>query len=332
MLTAKKLQTTENQSPVARLHALLVDDMRAVNAEILKRMQSPVSLIPQLAAHLIAAGGKRLRPLLTLAAAKICSNAGQSHITLAAAVEFIHTATLLHDDVVDESQSRRGKDTANAIWGNKSSVLVGDFLFSRSFQLMVEAKSLDVLDVLSNAAATIAEGEVQQLLTANNLNTTESDYFNVIAAKTAALFSAACQVGAMVANAPNAAVQSLADYGFHLGLAFQISDDVYDYFGLPGKDAGDDFRDGKVTLPIILAYARSNAEQKKFWKKCIETQNQSEDDFESAIEILNAYDCLNDSLAIAAKHQAKARAALQFFPASPIRDLLIETAEYAAKR
>lgn len=319
-------------NPIGELQNFLTADLQLVNAEILTRMQSPVALIPQLAAHLIAAGGKRLRPLLTLASAKLCGYSGQGHIALAASVEFIHTATLLHDDVVDESAKRRGRDTANAIWGNKASVLVGDFLFSRSFQLMVGAESLDVLRILSNASATIATGEVQQLLTANNMATTEDEYYSVITAKTASLFAAATEIGAVIAQRPAAEQQALREFGLHLGLAFQISDDALDYHGLPGKQAGDDFRDGKVTLPLLLAYRDGPETERAFWKKCIEQQDIGDNDFNAALALLEKHDALRRALAEASRHAALAEEKLQIFAPSPLRDLLAQIAQYAATR
>ncbi len=332
MNAAPAIKPQPSPSVIERLQQYLAGDLQSVNAEILARMQSEVALIPQMAAHLIAAGGKRLRPILTLASAKLCQYTGHNHITLAAAVEFIHTATLLHDDVVDESKKRRGKDTANAVWGNKSSVLVGDFLFSRSFQLMVGADSIDVLRILSNASATIAEGEVHQLLTANNLATTEVDYHRVIAAKTAALFAAACEIGAVIAERPAAEQEALYHYGLNLGLAFQISDDVYDFTGLPGKQAGDDFRDGKVTLPIILAFAKSNEEEKQFWRRCIEQQDFTPSDFNTALQILNQYDALSRALATATHYAEIAQASLKIFADSPIKSAMLDLADYAANR
>jgi geranylgeranyl pyrophosphate synthase len=215
--------------------------------------------IPEVTAHLVDAGGKRIRPMLTLAAARLCGYAGTDHRKLAATVEFIHTATLLHDDVVDESQRRRGRPTANLLWDNKSSVLVGDYLFARAFQLMVETQNLRVLDILSNAAATIAEGEVLQLTAAMNLATTEDIYLQVIRGKTAALFEAACEVGGVIADQPEPVVTALARYGDGLGIAFQMADDLLDWGGTSGaigKNTGDDFRERKLTLPVIRAVAR----------------------------------------------------------------------------
>ncbi len=336
---ACSMKSTAQQSPrapesnaVQNLQDMLSRDMAAVNQEIVARMHSPVALIPQLAAHIVAAGGKRLRPLLTLASAKLCGYEGPRAIKLAACVEFIHTATLLHDDVVDESEKRRGQDTANAVWGNKASVLVGDFLFSRSFQLMVEDGSLDVLRILSNASATIAEGEVHQLLTANNLKTTESQYREVIGAKTAALFAAACEIGAVIANRPKTEQQALHDYGFQLGLAFQIADDVLDYYGLPGKQAGDDFRDGKVTLPVILALPQLNDEEKSLFQKCFEDSVPQPGDFEKIFSILKNKGCLNRSLEAAQNAAASARQALQGFEDSELKSALETVATFSASR
>ena len=249
------------------LMKLVTQDLDKVNATILEHMQSPVHLIPQLAGHLIAAGGKRLRPMLTLGTAALCQYSGERHIKLAACVEFIHTATLLHDDVVDASELRRGKSTANSVWGNQPSVLVGDFLFSRAFQLMVSDGSLHVLKLLSNASAVIAEGEVHQLLTTNDTSTSESDYLEVIQSKTAELFSAAARIGAVVADRPKIEEEALAAYGTNLGVAFQLVDDALDYSARQaelGKTIGDDFSEGKITLPVILAFRRGNEEEKKF--------------------------------------------------------------------
>ena len=240
-----------------RIIALTADDLKGVNEVILEQMQSPVLLIPQLAGHIIAAGGKRLRPMLTLSSARLCGYTESRHIGLAACVEFIHTATLLHDDVVDESDLRRGAATANAVWGNKASVLVGDFLFSRAFELMVADGSLEVLKILSRASTVIAEGEVHQLVTANDTDTTEQDYLEVIQAKTAKLFAAAAEIGAVVSDRPAEEQTALETYGDHIGMAFQLIDDVLDYSAQQttlGKAVGDDFRDGKITLPIVLAF------------------------------------------------------------------------------
>ncbi|HET8997047.1 MAG TPA: polyprenyl synthetase family protein, partial [Acetobacteraceae bacterium] len=274
-----------DEDALSALVALVGGDIEACNRAIIARMDSPVSLIPQLAAHIVAAGGKRLRPLLTLAAARLCGYAGDRHVHLAACVEFIHTATLLHDDVVDESQLRRGLASANAVFGNKASVLVGDFLFARAFQLMVDDGSLKVLGILSQAAATIAEGEVLQLVTQNDLSTPEERYLEVIKGKTAALFAAACQVGAVVADRPEIEERALAEYGLNLGIAFQLVDDALDYAAdqaTLGKTVGDDFREGKITLPVLVAYQAGDADERAFWRRTIETSEQMEADLEQA--------------------------------------------------
>ena len=320
---------------VDALHALLAADLKQVNAVIVTRMDSPVALIPQLAGHIVAAGGKRLRPLLTLATARLCGYEGARHIGLAASVEFIHTATLLHDDVVDESDLRRGLDTANAVWGNKASVLVGDFLFSRAFQLMVTDGSIDVLRILSDASAVIAQGEVHQLLTANDTGTTEESYLEVIEAKTAALFAAACRVGAVVAGRPTAEEEALARFGLGLGIAFQLVDDILDYSAEQkalGKTVGDDFREGKITLPVVLAYRRGSEEEQAFWRRCLEDMDQSEADLPHALDLMQKHDCLTDSLARAENYAREARAALQPFADGPIKTALLEALDFAVAR
>jgi octaprenyl-diphosphate synthase len=317
------------------LVALTRGDLASVNKVILQRMQSPVLLIPQLAGHIIAAGGKRLRPMLTLGAARMCGYGGSRHIGLAAAVEFIHTATLLHDDVVDESDLRRGLATANAVWGNKSSVLVGDFLFSRAFQLMVVDGSLDVLEILSDASAVIAEGEVAQLVTANDTDTTEDDYLAVIRAKTAKLFAAASEIGAVVADRPEAERDALRTYGHNLGIAFQLVDDVLDYSAQQatlGKTVGDDFREGKITLPVVLAFRDGNEEQRAFWRRTLEDLEQKKGDFRRAAALLENGGALKATIERARAYGAIARQALDTFPACPARSALIEAAEFAIDR
>ena len=318
-----------------RLVALVAPDMAAVNQIILDRMQSPVALIPQLASHLIAAGGKRLRPLITLAAAQLCGYQGARHQKLAACVEFIHTATLLHDDVVDDSLLRRGAASANAIFGNKSSVLVGDFLFSRAFQLMVEDGSLRVLAVLSEASAVIAEGEVHQLLTTGDLETTEAQYLEVISAKTAVLFAAAAEVGAVVADRPEDEIQALRRFGTNLGVAFQLIDDALDYAASEaalGKTVGDDFREGKVTLPVILAYARGTAEERAFWHRTIEALEQTDADLATAQALIEKYGTVRETVARARTVGEAAKAELARFPHLPIRDSLMEAIDFAVAR
>lgn len=330
-------QTTGEQAgnPLQRLADALKPDMDAVNALIIDRMQSDIPLIPQLAGHLIAGGGKRIRPLLTLAGAALFGYNGARQHKLAACVEFIHTATLLHDDVVDESDQRRGKASANAIFGNEAAVLVGDFLFSRSFQLMVEDGSLDVLRILSNASAVIAEGEVLQLSTANNLGTTEADYLKVIGAKTAELFAAACEVGAVVAGRGAAECQALRDYGMYLGLAFQISDDVLDYAASEerlGKSVGDDFKEGKMTLPVLKALAAANSDEKAFWQRTMCDLDQKDGDLATAQDLIRRHGTLDLSLAQARGFAAQGRQCLESLPAHPLRQDLAELIDFAVER
>lgn len=320
---------------LATLSALVGDDLKHVNALILDRMQSPVALIPQLAGHIIAAGGKRLRPMLTLASARLCGYSGLRHIALAACVEFIHTATLLHDDVVDESDRRRGLATANAVWGNKPSVLVGDFLFSRAFQIMVADGSLSVLKILSDASAVIAEGEVMQLMTANDTETTENTYLEVIKAKTAVLFAAACRVGAVVAERPKVEEEALETYGLNLGIAFQLVDDVLDYAAETatlGKSIGDDFRDGKITLPVVLAFLRGGEDERRFWRRTLEQMDQHEGDLEHAIALMERHGSLRDSVERARHYGAVARDALGVFPDGPEKRALAELVHFAINR
>ncbi|MFN4089659.1 MAG: polyprenyl synthetase family protein [Alphaproteobacteria bacterium] len=327
----------QDTSPDAleRLRALVGEDMNQVNALIVERMHSPVPLIPQLAGHIVAAGGKRLRPLLTLASARLCDYRGDHHLGLAACVEFIHTATLLHDDVVDESDLRRGRPTANALWSNQASVLVGDFLFSRAFQLMVSARSLEVLRILAEAAATIAEGEIFQLTTANRPETSEDAYLQVIRGKTAALFAAATRIGAVIAERPAADADALDAFGLHLGLAFQLVDDVLDYSAREqtlGKTVGDDFREGKVTLPVILAYGRGDAEERRFWERTIGRQEQQDGDLARAILLMQRHRTIDETLERARRHTAQAAEALARFPASPVRTALLDVADFCVDR
>jgi len=320
---------------LTRLTAALAEDLQATNRAIVARMDSPVALIPQLAAHLVAAGGKRLRPLLTLASARLCGYQGERHVQLAACVEFIHTATLLHDDVVDESILRRGLASANAVFGNKASVLVGDFLFARAFQLMVADGSLDVLRILSAAAATIAEGEVLQLTTQNDLATTEQKYFDVIRGKTAALFAAACEVGAVIAARPAPECAALARYGMDLGMAFQLVDDALDYAADAaelGKTIGDDFREGKLTYPVLLAIAEGSGEETDFWNRTIGEGAQTEADLATALEFIRRHDTIARTIARAREFAESAIAALAIFTASPLKDNLQDVARYTTAR
>jgi len=322
--------------PHEALAAHLADKMEAVNTLIRARMASRhAPRIPEVTAHLVEAGGKRLRPLLTLASADLCGYAGEYDVHLAATVEFIHTATLLHDDVVDESAQRRGRPTANLLYDNKSSVLVGDYLFARAFQLMVETGSLRVLDILANASATIAEGEVLQLSAARDLRTDESIYLQVVRGKTAALFSAATEVGGVIAGAPEDQVQALFDYGDALGIAFQIVDDLLDYEGnakATGKNVGDDFRERKLTLPVIKAVAAASDDERAFWKRCIEKGDQRDGDLEHALGLLHAHGALEETRADARAWVAKARASLARMPAHPVRDMLDGLADYVVAR
>lgn len=330
-------QKTQSENlPLEALTALLKKDLAAVNALILDRMQSNIPLIPELAGHLIAAGGKRIRPLLTLTSAALFNYSGTRHYKLAACVEFIHTATLLHDDVVDESNQRRGRASANALFGNEAAVLVGDFLFSRSFQLMVEDGSLDVLRILSNASAVIAEGEVLQLSTANNLQTTEGDYLSVIRSKTAELFAAACEVGARVADRSEKECQAMRDYGMNLGVAFQISDDVLDYQASEktlGKSLGDDFKEGKMTLPVIYALQQGTETDRAFFARVFSADAvQREEDFNQACEILSKTGALEKSIAAAWAYAEAGKKALVDLPPSPIKTYLLDLLDFAVAR
>ena len=327
--------TTQRAPSLDALMALVASDMNGVNAVILERMQSKVALIPELAGHLIAGGGKRMRPMLTLASGALLGYPGTRHYKLAAAVEFIHTATLLHDDVVDGSGMRRGKRTANLIWGNPASVLVGDFLFSRAFELMVEDGSLKVLRILSHASAVIAEGEVDQLTAQRRIETDEEQYLDIISAKTAALFAAACRVSPVVAEASEDAELALECYGRNLGIAFQLSDDVIDYASdaaTMGKGVGDDFRDGKMTLPVILAYARGGEDDRSFWRAAISGQRVADEDLAHAIRLLKDTEALADTIERARHYGRRAIDALGMFPASKAKAALTEAAEFAVAR
>ncbi|WP_241963355.1 polyprenyl synthetase family protein [Paracoccus suum] len=323
-------------SPMDRLSAILSDDMARVNTAIRTRMASRhAPRIPEVTAHLVEAGGKRLRPMLTLAAARALGYDGDDHVRLAATVEFIHTATLLHDDVVDESSQRRGRPTANLLWDNKSSVLVGDYLFARSFQLMTETGNLRVLDILADASATIAEGEVLQLTAAQDLKTDEAIYLQVVRGKTAALFAAAAEVGGIIAGGTEAEVRGLRDYGDAVGIAFQIADDLLDYGGTAaaiGKNTGDDFRERKVTLPVIKAVAAADAEGRAFWSRVIEAGEQRDGDLDEAMRRLDATGAMaaarNDALGWA----ARARGALAPLPYGKIKSTLQDLSDFVVQR
>ncbi len=314
---------------------LVAADLNHVNAVILERMQSEVALIPELAGHLIAGGGKRMRPMLTLACGRLLDYGGARHHKLAAAVEFIHTATLLHDDVVDGSGLRRGRRTANIIWGNPASVLVGDFLFSRAFELMVEDGSLKVLRILSRASSVIAEGEVNQLTAQRRVETVEDQYLDIIAAKTAALFAAACRIAAVVAEREEAVEEALDAYGRNLGIAFQLVDDAIDYASdaaVMGKGVGDDFRDGKVTLPVILAYARGGDGDRAFWLDAMAGRRASDEDLTQAIRLLRSSGALDDTIERARHYGQRAIDALGAFPSGRAKAALVEAVEFAIAR
>ena len=333
--TTMSLDETSHK-PHDRLAAFLAEDMAAVNTLIRDRMASEhAPRIPEVTAHLVEAGGKRLRPMLTLAAARLCGYAGEHHVRLAATVEFIHTATLLHDDVVDESRQRRGRPTANLLWDNKSSVLVGDYLFARSFQLMVETGSLRVLDILANASATIAEGEVLQLTAAQDLRTDEGIYLQVVRGKTAALFSAATEAGGVIAGAPEDQVRALHVYGDALGIAFQIVDDLLDYGGssvVIGKNTGDDFRERKLTLPVIKAVAGASEAEMAFWRRTIEKGHQGDGDLAEALAIMARHSAMERTRDDALAWAEKAKAALAVLPPHDLRDMLSDLADYVVSR
>ncbi|UVO55479.1 polyprenyl synthetase family protein [Sphingomonas sp. SUN039] len=315
--------------------ALVAADMAQVNQVILDRMQSEIPLIPMLAGHLIAGGGKRMRPMLTLACARLLDYPGTRHHKLAASVEFIHTATLLHDDVVDGSDLRRGKRTANIIWGNPASVLVGDFLFSRSFELMVEDGSLKVLKILSHASAVIAEGEVNQLTAQRQVGLGEERYLNIISSKTAALFAAACRIAAVVAERDQATEEALDAYGRNLGIAFQLVDDAIDYASdaeTMGKGVGDDFRDGKMTLPVILAYARGSDADRAFWKDAVEGRRVSDEDLAHATRLLRDANAIDDTIERARHFGQRAIDALGPFTRGTAKSALVEAVEFAISR
>jgi octaprenyl-diphosphate synthase len=321
--------------PHERLADHLKDDLSQVDAMIRTRMASEhAPRIPEVTAHLVEAGGKRLRPMLTLAAARLCGYEGGHHVHLATAVEFIHTATLLHDDVVDESGQRRGRPTANLLWDNKSSVLVGDYLFARSFQLMTEADSLRVLKVLSNASATITEGEVLQLTAAQDITTTEDTYFKVVRGKTAALFAAATEVGGILAGVSEERIRALHDYGDALGIAFQVVDDLLDFWGgdATGKNVGDDFRERKLTLPIIKAIAAADDDERAFWKRTLERNDQRDGDLEHALSLMSGHGALEATREAALGWSQRAKDSLVGLPEGPILDMLADIADYVVAR
>ncbi len=334
-MDAAKAVIARPPGSVERLIALAAPDMAGVDALIADRLQSPVSVIPALAEHLIEAGGKRLRPLLTVAAARLVGGGGEGALKLAAAVEFIHTATLLHDDVVDSSRLRRGKVAAHLIWGAPSSVLVGDFLFARAFELMVETGLGPALEILARASRVIAEGEVLQLSRAHDLNLSQATYLEIITAKTAELFAAAAEAGAVSAGAGEGQSTALRAYGRNLGLAFQLADDALDYGGATetlGKNAGDDFREGKATLPLLLAIARLGPREVEFWERAIGRREQTEADFRRARELIVGTGALEATLDLAADYAERAKAALAVFPAGDWRSGLEALANFAVSR
>jgi octaprenyl-diphosphate synthase len=320
---------------IDRLVDLLAADMQRVNTEILARTGSEVTMIPEVANHLISSGGKRLRPMLTLAMASLTGYEGDGHIKLAAAVEFMHTATLLHDDVVDESDLRRGRPAARKLWGNEASVLVGDFLLGQAFKMMVEVGSMRALEILSHAAAVIAEGEVMQLGAAKNTATTEDEYLAVIRAKTAELFAAACEVGPVLTQRPKAEAAACRSFGMNLGIAFQLVDDALDYGGKSaklGKNIGDDFREGKITLPVVLSFRRGSEGEREFWTRVLEHGDATESDLETAVGLMSKHRALEDTIKRAQHYGAIARDALALFPASEMKQALEEAVEFCTAR
>ena len=329
------LRPRVSEPSLTPMMALTASGMNNVNSVILERMQSQIPLIPALAGHLIAGGGKRMRPMLTLASAVLCDYQGARHHKLAASVEFIHTATLLHDDVVDGSDLRRGKATANIVFGNPATVLVGDFLFTRAFELMVEDGSLKVLKILSGASSVISEGEVDQLTAQRQIETSEERYLSIISSKTAALFAAACRISAVVAERSEADERALDDYGRNLGIAFQLVDDAIDYDSSSaemGKGKGDDFREGKMTLPVILAYARGSDEERRFWREAISGHRIADADLAHAVALIERHDCVGATRERARLFASRAIDAIAGFPAGEARAAMAEAAEFAVSR
>ena len=320
---------------IDRLFALVAEDMGRVNTTILSRTGSQVAMIPEVANHLISSGGKRLRPILTLAMAGLAGYRGNGHVKLAAAVEFMHTATLLHDDVVDESEMRRGKLAARMLWGNQASVLVGDFLLGQAFKMMVEVASLKALEILSAAAAVIAEGEVMQLGASKNTATTEDDYLAVVRAKTAELFAAACEVGPALTSRPRDEQAACRSFGMNLGIAFQLVDDALDYGGKAaklGKNVGDDFREGKITLPVVLSFRRGSETERAFWRRALEQSTATDSDLEHAITLMTKHRAIEDTITRARHYGAIAIDALALFPPSAMKEALEETVEFCIRR
>jgi octaprenyl-diphosphate synthase len=314
---------------------LVSKDMGRLNELILSKAESHVEMIPKLARHLIDSGGKRLRPILTVACSQLCGYAGSDHLPLAAAVEFMHTATLLHDDVVDESDMRRGRTTARILWGNQASVLVGDYLLGQAFKMQVDVGIMDAIAVLANAAAIIAEGEVMQLAAAKNMETTEDEYLAIIRSKTAALFAAASELGAVVCGKGERERAALRSYGNNLGLAFQLVDDALDYAGSAaelGKNVGDDFREGKITLPIILSYRRGTPEEQAFWRKTLTDGEIGDGDLETAAGYMHKHAAIDDTIKRAGHYGAIAKDALAIFPDDTHRKALLEAVDFCIQR
>ena len=325
----------KNEEPVQKLLSLIEDDFIKVNQIINEQVISHVDRIPEVSNHIIKLGGKRLRPILTLTTSKMCGYKEDMHINLAAAVELMHTATLLHDDVVDDSDLRRGKSASHIVWDNKSSILVGDFLLGKAFQLMVETKSIDCLKNLSNASAKIAEGEVMQLIASDNIKTTEDRYMGIIEAKTAELFSTACVVSALITKSNDEEINALTSFGKNLGIAFQLKDDALDYIGNKnslGKNIGNDFLEGKVTLPVILAYRRGNNEERKFFENAFNNRIRNKDLLKKAIKIINHYDTIEDTLSKAYQHGRVAKDALAIFPNTEFKDALMKLVDFSIIR
>lgn len=335
MQNSQRIKEQASLTPLDRLAQAVEQDMTQVNALILEHMQSDVALIPQLARYLIAAGGKRIRPLLTLGAAKMFGADMRKAHYLAAAVEFIHTATLLHDDVVDESRERRGQKAANLVFGNQASVLVGDFLFSRSFQMMVESGSLEVLRILSSAAAVIAQGEVLQLMTANDIDTKLDSYLDVIESKTAALFAAACEIAPVLSGADKKSIDAMRCYGMKIGTAFQIVDDALDYAANQqklGKEIGDDFREGKMTAPVIFALQKANPSEREFWQRTLGNKKQEDGDFAEAMEIIGRHNALEKTMVLARDYARQTQEAIAFLPDGSLKEIFIDLADFTVNR
>jgi octaprenyl-diphosphate synthase len=330
-----KINNVQDHNPLLALKSLVKSDLEKVDELIYSLIVNKISLIPQISEHTISSGGKRLRPVLTLASSKLCGYKGNAHIDLAACVEFIHTATLLHDDVVDKSDLRRGEQTANSLWGNKESILVGDYLLGKSFDLMSAAESLEIYKILSNAAVIISEGEVLQLSASGNIENGKDKYFEIIAAKTAELFAAAAQVGAVLADKTEEEVKSVRDYGFNLGIAFQIVDDLLDYFSNNkdiGKSIGNDLKEQKVTLPVIHAYEKANSEEKLFWERCINEGKQSLSDIELAINYMKSHNIYDSVMDKALEYSDMAKKSLDIFEESEYKTALIDIADFSVSR